>query len=54
MEIYTAYPSTRSVTECANVEEVEKFYDNLRDYINTVPAHNLLVVAGDFNARIGK
>eukprot|EP00116_Pleurobrachia_bachei_P001855 sb/3462117/ len=45
--------SVYSPTECANVEEVEKFHHDLRDYINTVPAHNLLVVAGDFNARIG-
>ena len=40
-------------SESASVEEVEKFHHDLRDYINTVPAHNLLVVAGDLNARIG-
>lgn len=45
--------SVYSPTECANVEEVEKFHHDLRDFINTVPAHNLVVVAGDLNARIG-
>ena len=30
-----------------------EFYDNLREAIDTVPQHNLLMVLGDFNARIG-
>ena len=42
-----------SPTNCADEAEVEKFYDALRNTINDVPAHNFLVVMGDYNARLG-
>ena len=45
--------SVYSPTEGYSREDVEKFHHDLRDCINTVPAHNLLVVAGDFNAKLG-
>ena len=32
---------------------MDQFYKDLKDATDAVPAHNLLVVAGDFNAQIG-
>ena len=32
---------------------VDEFYDDMRRAISTVPRHNVLVVMGDFNARVG-
>ena len=40
-------------TNCADEEVVEAFYDDLRNALNDVPAHNFLLVMGDFNARLG-
>ena len=45
--------SVYSPTEGYSRDEVEKFHHDLRDCINTIPAHNLVVVAGDFNAKLG-
>ena len=42
-----------SPTNCADESKVEEFYNALRNTINDVPAHNFLVVLGDFNARLG-
>ena len=36
----------------APVEE-KKFYSDLQDTLNTVSEHDLLLVVGDFNARVG-
>ena len=36
------------------VEKAESFYDTLKSVIRDVPAHNFLVVLGDFNARLGR
>ena len=36
-----------------HVAEVEEFYSTLRSAIQRVPAHNFLVILGDFNARLG-
>ncbi|XP_072016342.1 craniofacial development protein 2-like [Amphiura filiformis] len=49
--------TTVIVTYCpTNVEDedkVEDHYDNLRRTIDSIPAHNVLMVIGDFNGRIG-
>ena len=37
----------------APVEEKEKFYSDLQDTLDTVSEHDLLLVVGDFNARVG-
>ena len=34
-------------------EEVTQFYDILRTTLENVPAHNFLLVPGDFNAKLG-
>ena len=31
-----------------------RFYDELRDDIESIPQHNVLAIIGDFNVRIGK
>ena len=45
---------TYAPTEAADSEIAEEHYKNLLKAIKTVPAHNLLVIIGDFNARISK
>ena len=35
------------------IEDVETFYDDLRSVLTNVPAHNILAVIGDFNAKLG-
>ena len=40
-------------TNCAEEEATEEFYEKLRNAIDDVPAHNFLIVMGDFNARLG-
>ncbi|KAJ8384466.1 hypothetical protein AAFF_G00204870 [Aldrovandia affinis] len=42
-----------SPTNVALIEELERFYDDLRTAIHHVPAHNFLIILGDFNARLG-
>ena len=42
-----------SPTNCADEDKVEEFYEDLRRAVSDVPAHNFLVVLGDFNARLG-
>ena len=43
-----------SPTNCAEVTDVNAFYDDLRQVIKDTPRHNVLLVMGDFNAKIGK
>ncbi|XP_038077270.1 craniofacial development protein 2-like [Patiria miniata] len=49
-----AYPegSTRPPT-LQPQEQVEKFYETLTEAVMGVPAHNFLMILGDFNARMG-
>ena len=43
-----------SPTNSSDDEVMNKFYDELRRAIETIPQHNVLIIIGDFNARIGK
>ena len=43
-----------SHTNSSEDEVINKFYDELRRSIETIPHHNVLIIIGDFNARIGK
>ncbi|KAJ8401509.1 hypothetical protein AAFF_G00384280 [Aldrovandia affinis] len=49
----TTVMSVYSPTNVALIEELERFYDDLRTAIHHVPAHNFLIILGDFNARLG-
>ena len=46
--------STYSPTNAAPEDEVQQYYDNLCRAVESVPAHNVLIITGDFNARLGK
>ena len=46
--------SVYSPTECASDNDAEEFHNELRATIASIPAHNLVAVGGDFNARMGK
>ena len=41
-------------TEEAEEEEKEKFYEQLEEEIRTIPRHDVLMVIGDLNARVGE
>ena len=41
-------------TTVSDEETAEEFYDNLKRVIESVPEHNVLIVIGDFNARLGE
>ena len=45
---------TYSPTNAAPEDEVQQYYDNLCRAVESVPAHNVLIITGDFNARLGK
>ena len=40
-------------TEVATTERKEEFYSDLLKSIESEPPHNIIIVLGDFNARIG-
>lgn len=50
----TTIMSVYSPTNMAPIEEVERFYNYLRTAIHHVPAHNFLIILGDYNARLGQ
>lgn len=43
-----------SPTEASTDEDAESFHNTVRQAIADVPAHNLLLLVGDMNARLGK
>ena len=45
--------SVYSPTNTTSEKVVEKFYEKLYAVIHSVPAHNFLVILGDFKARLG-
>ena len=44
---------TYAPTNVSDEEEVKHYYHQLTAATKSVPAHNVLIVAGHFNARIG-
>ena len=50
LTVITAY----SPTEAAPDDEAEDFHNTLRQAISDVPAHHMLLVVGDMNARLGR
>ena len=40
-------------TNCADDKIAEDFYQQLTEEIKLIPKHNVLIVAGDFNAQTG-
>ncbi|XP_072039049.1 craniofacial development protein 2-like [Amphiura filiformis] len=49
----TTIITTYSPTPVSDEEDVEEHYKQLNAATQSVPAHNVLIIAGDFNARIG-
>ena len=49
--VIVAYSPTSTT---GNEEEVELFYQGLREATKATPKHNMLITLGDFNAHIGK
>ena len=41
-------------TNAASDEDKESFYKQLYDVLTPIPVHNIVIVLGDFNARIGR
>uniref|UniRef100_A0A8D8VC16 Craniofacial development protein 2 n=1 Tax=Cacopsylla melanoneura TaxID=428564 RepID=A0A8D8VC16_9HEMI len=41
-------------TECKDEDLIEKFYEQITDLTKTIPKHEMLLIMGDFNAKIGK
>lgn len=46
--------SCYSPTNCSPEDEVSNFYDELSSLTRQVPKHNILIVGGDFNAKLGQ
>ena len=42
-----------SPTNCSDEEEAKEFYDQLKELIKQVPKHNILLIGGGMNAKIG-
>ena len=40
-------------TECASPEDKNEFYNDLENHLEQVKTHNIHLVVGDFNARVG-
>ena len=40
-------------TDVAEAEEKDQFYQSFEEVLQSAHAHDLLVVIGDFNARVG-
>ena len=42
-----------ALTRNAEKAEVEKFYDDLQDFLELTPKKNVLFIIGDWNAKVG-
>ena len=49
----TTVISCHSPHNSSSDDDIENFYTTLRSTIENVPAHNLLLIPGDFNAKLG-
>ena len=49
----TTIVSCYSPTNCSPEDEVDEFYNDLRSVCDNTPPHNLLLLCGDFNAKLG-
>ena len=47
--VITCHSPTNSSTE----EDVDSFYQDLSEFLDTIPAHDLVIIAGDLNAHLG-
>ena len=45
--------SVYAPTECASTDDKSNFYSRLEDHLDQVKKHNIHLVTGDFNARVG-
>jgi len=48
------FVSVYAPTNNANVYVKDAFYNDLTEFIKTIPPHTITILAGDFNARIGR
>ena len=53
---FTGNPATTiiscySPTNCSDEEDVVMFYKSLSDALRDIPAHNMVLIGGDFNAK---
>jgi len=46
----SAHPSTEEKTD----EEKEKFYEDLQTIHNRIPKHDIVIILGDMNSKIGE
>ena len=42
-----------SPTNASSEEDIDNFYATLKATVEQVPVHNFLLIAGDFNAKLG-
>ena len=49
----TAVIVTHSSTNVATDEDIQQYYESLRRAIESLPAHNFLIILGDFNVQLG-
>ncbi len=38
----------------ATNEEIDAFYEQLQQIVHGIPRHDIIVLAGDFNAKVGR
>jgi endonuclease/exonuclease/phosphatase family metal-dependent hydrolase len=41
-------------TEASNIEDKERFYNQLQETLDKTPRHDVILLLGDFNAKVGK
>jgi exonuclease III len=46
--------SVHAPTNDKDDQEKERFYENLEETCNRIPRHDLVIIMGDFNAKLGK
>ncbi|CAF4526354.1 unnamed protein product, partial [Rotaria magnacalcarata] len=47
-------PTNPSKGQKATIDESDTFYINLQETVDKVPKGDMLMIVGDFNARVGK